>query len=230
MSEGSYVTEERIGKIDDELRDNETVQYIAKGNSLDAKYQGSTTNYNNTKGWPRLVATDKRVFFKVPKVLNTKVESVEYNELSGADLGSSGLSGTEIKLRTIQGKTFVFKADEPGDVELEELVDFIREQITDQPEAESQTTSTTSTNTGSSSDRAELHKTESCVECGESVSEGISRCPNCGFNPGEHKKRFYIHALLAGISGATLVGLVIVPFFVWKSRKHRKKYKQGVTG
>lgn len=222
MSQGSYVTQERIGKIDDELWDDETVQYIARGNSVKAKFQGSTTSFDNTKGWPRLVATDQRVFFKVPKVFNTKVESVDYNDLSAADLGSSGMSGTQIKLRTIRGKTYVFKADEPGDVELEEMVDFIREQITDQPEPKSDTSSTTTT-TSSATDQADLHKTESCIECGEGVSEGVSRCPHCGYNPGDHKKWMYIHVLLSAT-------IILFPISFFKARAHGKKARKGVTG
>jgi hypothetical protein len=227
MPQGSYVTDETIGKVDDEVRSDETVQYIAKGNSLDAKYQGSTTSYNNTKGWPRAVATDQRVFFKVPKVLNTKVESVRYNELSAADIGSSGLSGTEMKLRTIQGKTFVFKADEPGEAELKEMIEFIRGQITGQPEPESNTSSTTNTTTSattsSSSERADLHKTESCIECNEGVSEGVTRCPHCGYNPSDHKKWVYIHGLLC-------CTVILFPISFFKARAHGKKARKGVTG
>jgi hypothetical protein len=239
MPQGSYVTDDTLGKVDDEVRSDETVQYIAKGNSLDAKYQGSTTSYNNTKGWPRMVATDQRVFYKVPKVFNTKVESVEYSNLSAADLGSSGLSGTEIKLRTVRGKTYTFKADEPGDAELEEMVEFIREQISNQsgPETQSASSDTTSPSsttasqsTTSSSDRADLHKTESCVECGESVSEGIERCPNCGYNPDAHNKWRAIHSVLAGVSFITIIGIPLAVWFYLKAKGHRKKVKAGVTG
>lgn len=126
MAKGSYVSDKRIGKVVDEVWADETVEFIAKGNNVKAKYQGSTTSFDHTKGWPRLVATNQRVFIKVPKLLKTKVESVDYDDLSAADLGSSGLTGTQLKLRTIQGKTYIFRADEPGDAELEQMVDFIR--------------------------------------------------------------------------------------------------------
>lgn len=227
MAQGNYVTDKRIGKVDSEIWDEETVQFIAKGNDVKAKYQGSTTNFDNTKGWPRLVATDQRVFIKVPKLLNTKVESIGYDDLSAADLGGSGITGTEIKLRTIQGKTYTFRADEPDDTEIEEMVEFIRSRITGEQQTEPSPSSTASS---TSPDRAELHKTESCVECGESVSDGVNRCPHCSYDPEAHRKWWWIHTLLIGLLWATIIGIPfsIIPFL--KSRKHSKKYKQGVSG
>ena len=230
MAQGSYVTDKRIGKVDDELWDDEAVEFIARGNDVKSKYQGSETSYDNTKGWPRLVATDQRVFIKVPKLLNTKVESIDYSDLSAADIGSSGITGTQIKLRTIQGKTYIFRADEPDNPELEQMVDFIRSQITGEQQTKSEPSASTTTTSTSFPDRAELHQTESCVECGESVSDGVSRCPNCGFNPSKHKTWFYIHVVLSGVSAATIIGILILPFFIWKARKHRQKYRGGVAG
>jgi hypothetical protein len=228
MPQGSYVTDETIGKVEDELRPDEEVQYIARGNDVKVKYRGSSESLDYIRGRPRLVVTDQRVFIKVPKFINTHVESFEYDQLTGADLGNSGMSGTRVKFRTVQGKDYSFRADKPEDTELEMMAEFMRERVSGQQTAQSETDSTP---TGSSTaDRDDLHKAQSCVECGESVSEGVERCPNCGYNPGEHKKWFYIHALLAGVSGATIVGLLIAPFFWIKGRKHRKKYKRGVTG
>jgi hypothetical protein len=168
-------------------------------------------------------------------VFNTKVESVEYSDLSAADRGSSGLSGTEIKLRTVQGKTFVFKADEPGEAELEEMVEFIRGQITNQSSPEPDSPSTTSpsssaTRTTSTDDRAELHKTESCVECGESVNEGVSRCPNCGYDPSNIKSKQRKNSLIGGILCATIIGIPLGILYIRRARKQAKKAKRGVTG
>ena len=228
MPQGNYVTDETIGKVDGELRADEEVQYLARGNDVEVSYRGSTDNLNYLRGRPRLVATDQRVFLKVPKTMSNRVDSFEYDELAGADLGNSGLSGTRVKFRTVQGKDYSFRADKPDGAELEQMVEFMREQASGQQSTQSETGSTPTAS--STADRADLHKTESCVECGEGVSEGVSRCPNCGYDPGDHKTWFYIHALLAGLVSITIVGLLIAPVFWWKGRKHRKKYKRGVTG
>ncbi|WP_436900244.1 PH domain-containing protein [Halovenus halobia] len=217
MPQGNYVTDDTLGKVESEVWSDETVNYIAKGSgNVKAKFQGSTSKLSSTKGWPRMVATDQRVFIKIPQITGSKVEEVQYEDLSAADIGSSGLTGTQIKLRTIRGKTYTFKADEPGDAELEEMVDYIREQISNHQPAEQATSS-------GSANRADLHKTESCVECGEGVSEGVSRCPHCGFNPSDHKKWRWIHVALC-------MTVVLIPISLPKARAHAKKAKGGVTG
>jgi len=226
MSQGGYVTDETIGKVNDEVWGDESVQYIAKGSgNVTESFQGSTTKHSSTKGWPRMVATDRRVFIKIPQLTGSKAESVDYEDLSAADVGSSGLTGTQIKLRTVRGKTYSFKADEPGDAELEEMVDYLRGQISNQQTTDSESPSTHTSS--STADRADLHKTASCVECGEAVSEGVSRCSNCGYAPSEHKKWALVHLILGTFSAPTVVG----PFvFGWKMAGHWKKYKRGVTG
>lgn len=229
MSQGSYVNEKRIGKVDDELWSDETVEFIAKGNGVKVKYQNTSDSLDHTKGWPRLVATDRRVFIKVPKLISTKIESVDYEDLSAADLGSSGITGTQIKLRTNAGKTYIFKADEPDDTELRQMVDFIQSKITGEPQSEGEQSST-ATPSPSPTDTDQLSKTESCVECGEGVSDGVARCPNCGFDPSDHKTWFWIHVFLTGLLWATLVGIPFSIITILKGRKHRQKYSGGVTG
>lgn len=69
-----------------------------------------------------------------------------------------------------------------------------------------------------------------CRECGSEVeSDSVSRCSNCGYNPAEHRKWFYIHVLLSGVLWATLVGIPFSIITILKARKHRKKSKQGVA-
>jgi len=69
-----------------------------------------------------------------------------------------------------------------------------------------------------------------CRECGSEVeSDAISRCPHCGYNPGEHRKWFYIHVLLSGVLWATLIGIPVSIITILKGRSHRKKSKQGVA-
>lgn len=69
-----------------------------------------------------------------------------------------------------------------------------------------------------------------CRECGSELdSADVSRCPHCGYDPGEHKKWFWIHVLLSGVLAATLIGIILIPFTIWKARKHRGKYRQGVA-
>lgn len=233
MAIGNYVTEKQIGKVEDIFWDDEQVEFIAKGNNVTAKYQGSTESFDNTKGWPRMVATDQRVFIKVPKLLNTKVESLGFDELSAADTGSSGLTGTEIKLRTVRGKTYIFKADEPGEAEIEEMVNYIRDQLTGEKPSETDNSnfeSNSTTQMSSGTARSAARKTESCVKCGESVSDGVSRCSNCGYNPGEHRKWLYIHLVLTAVLILTVVGIPLGIFTYLKARKHNKLYKRGVTG
>ncbi|MFT4883554.1 MAG: ribosomal protein L37E [Natronomonas sp.] len=79
----------------------------------------------------------------------------------------------------------------------------------------------------SSSDRADLHKTESCIRCGESVSEDATRCSNCGYDAADHEKRALIHLVLGTVSFPTIIGPVV---FGWKAGGHWKKHKRGITG
>lgn len=227
MAQGSYVTEKSVGKVEDVLRSDEEVQFIAKGNKVKVKFQGSTDGINHTRGWPRLVATDRRVFIKVPRFIFTKVESVPYTDLSAANTGSSGLTGTEIKLRTVEGKTLIFRATDPNDSELKQLIDYLHNQITSGQGSEDIETPSTGTTPQQQED---LRQTETCIECNQSVSGGVNRCPNCGFNPAEHKKWMYLHSVLAGVSAMTIIGLIIAPVFLKKARGHGKKYRGGVTG
>jgi ribosomal protein L37E len=69
-----------------------------------------------------------------------------------------------------------------------------------------------------------------CRKCGSELeTANVSRCPHCGYDPGEHKKWFWIHVLLSGVLAATLVGIILIPFTILKARSHRKKSKQGVA-
>ena len=227
MPQGSYVTDETIGKVDSEVWSDESVQYITKGSgNVKESFQGSTTKHSSTKGWPRMVATDQRVFIKIPQLTGSTVESVNYQDLSAADIGSSGLTGTQMKLRTIRGKSYTFKADEPGDAELEEMMDYIREQISNHQPAEQATPSTGSASTN----RADLHKTASCIECGEGVNEGATRCPNCGYDPSDYKSKQRKNSLIGGLLCATIIGIPLGALYIRRARKQGKKAKRGLTG
>lgn len=221
MSKGNYVSDETVGKVDGELRPEEEVQYIARGNKVEQSYRGSTESIDFLKGRPWLVATDQRVVLKIPKIMSSRIESFEYDELAGADLGNSGMTGTRVKFRTIQGKDYSFRADKPDDTELEMMTEFMRERVDGQQAPESDTGTTTTAS--SSSNRADLHKTESCIECGEGVSADVSRCPHCGYDPSDHKTWLYIHVLLSGT-------IVLLPISFFKARAHAKKARKGVTG
>ncbi|KOX94867.1 hypothetical protein AMS69_03125 [Haloarcula rubripromontorii] len=221
MPEGNYVTNKTVSKVEDELRADEEVQYLARGNKVEQSYRGSTEKLGYLRGRPWLVVTDQRVFLKIPKAMSSHVDSFEYDELAGADLGNSGMTGTRVKFRTVQGKDYSFRADKPEDTELEMMVEFMREQASGQR-------STGAAPSGSHS--ADLHQTESCIECGQGVSEGVSRCPNCGFNPAAHNKWRAIHSVLAGFSFITIVGIPLAIWFYLKAKSHRKKVKGGVTG
>jgi hypothetical protein len=227
MVQGSYVTDETIGKVDDEVWSDESVQYIAKGSgNVVESFQGSTTKHASTKGWPRIVATNQRVFIKTPQFTGSTVESVDYQDLTAADIGSSGLTGTEMKLRTFRGKTYTFNADEPGDAELEEMMNYIRKQISNDQPAEESTSSTDS----ASANRADLHKADSCVECGESVNEGVSRCSNCGYDPADYKEKFRKNFLIGTVLCSTVIGIPLGILYLRRAFKQAGKAKKGVTG
>ncbi|MDS0280562.1 PH domain-containing protein [Haloarcula onubensis] len=221
MPQGSYVTDKTIGKVEDEVRADEEVQFIARGNDVEVSYRGSTDNLNYIRGRPRLVVTDQRVFLKIPKTIGTNVESFEYDEIAGADLGNSGLTGTRVKFRTVQGKDYSFRADKPDDSELEMMVEFMREQASgERPQ--------TSGSAGSTP--ADFHQTESCIECGEGVNEGVSRCPNCGYDPSDYKSKQRKNSLIGGILCATIIGIPLGILYIRRARKQGKKAKRGVTG
>ncbi len=58
------------------------------------------------------------------------IAGIDYGDVSGADLGSNGLTVPEVKHRTKRGKTYVFKADKSDEVELKEMVNSVQSRIT----------------------------------------------------------------------------------------------------
>jgi hypothetical protein len=218
MTRGSYVTPATTGKVEDELRADEEVQFIARGNKIERSYRGSTETLGYLRGRPWLVATGRRVFLKIPKAMSNDIDSFAYDELAGADLGNGGLTGTRVEFRTVRGEDYSFRADKPAAPELEMMAEFVRERASgqqspgDAPPASADPT---------------RHQTQSCRECGGGVNEDVSRCPNCGFAPADHKKWALIHLLLGTVSAPTVVGPLL---FGLKMASHWRKYRRGVTG
>lgn len=223
MPTGNYVTDKTIAKVEDQIRSGEEVKFLARGNKVYESYQGSKDSIDYVKGKPRLAVTDSRLFIKIPKIMNSKILSYDFSEIGGMDIGDSGMTGTVVNFRTSGGKDYTFRADKPEEVELKQLAEYVRSQL-------SQTDATPNQNTNSQNNQSDMstptaqnadsRKTASCVECGAAVGEHASQCPNCGYDGPEHMKWLIIHLVLAIVTIPTLVGPVI---FGWKVGTHFKK-------
>jgi len=69
-----------------------------------------------------------------------------------------------------------------------------------------------------------------CRACEREVNSfEVSRCEHCGYDASGHTKWKWIHALLAGLLCATLIGIPLAIIPILKARKHGTRASQGVV-
>jgi len=69
-----------------------------------------------------------------------------------------------------------------------------------------------------------------CRACEREVNSfEVNRCEHCGYDASGHTKWKWIHAILAGVLCATLIGIPLAIIPILKARKHGTRASQGVV-
>lgn len=133
--ESNWVTEKRIDKMGDLLNENERVQFMTAGSTIDVEGAGSgkslfgndRSRKTGTRGYVRTAFTDDRIVVKVPQWTGSDQRTLGYDEILGVDL-DTGLVKKRLTLQTA-GPTWHIEIDEPGKKECRNLVSFIEMKI-----------------------------------------------------------------------------------------------------
>lgn len=134
---GPYATPKRVAKVESILYDDEPVHYLALVTALTvADDTGTSDTLEPTKGFARMVVTDRRVAVKIPQLLGSDERSLPFESISAVDLDTS-LVKTQLTLKT-SGGTYKIKVTGAGKDELREAARFIQSGGPSAPEPEPQ--------------------------------------------------------------------------------------------
>lgn len=133
--QGEYVTEKRVGKIEDVLEDGEPVHYLIRCNKFETRGAGAGGVFGSmnsdvetgSKGYVRAAFTDNRVVVKIPQLMGNDERSIPYDTISTAQF-DKGMMKSKITLQTA-GAAYEIYGVKPGKDELREALKFVREKI-----------------------------------------------------------------------------------------------------
>lgn len=145
--ESDWVTEKRIKKMEDLLDEDERVQFMTVGSTIDVEGAGSgkslfgneRSRKSGTRGYVRTAFTDDRIVVKIPQWTGSDQRKLTYDKILGVDL-DTGLVSNRLTLQTA-GPTWHIEINQPGKGECRNLVSFIETKIgemSQQPETDVQ--------------------------------------------------------------------------------------------
>lgn len=138
--EGSYVTPDRVKKIEDVLTEDEKILYLIRCWIVELGDEDASSGDDRTrissKGWPRMGITDQRIVVKIPQRFGKIEQVVPYEDITDVDLfvsierAESGFTykKNRLTLRT-PNWTYYAEIDSPDSSECREAIRFVREKI-----------------------------------------------------------------------------------------------------